>query len=70
MVERHDAGMSRLHHANLNTGPQPHFVEAADEVRLPLNVKDFPGFAGIQEVHWNNMWHVVPFTNARFKTET
>jgi hypothetical protein len=55
VVEGDNAGMTGLYHADFDPGPQAHFVQAADEVRLSRDFEDFPGFTGLEQMEGDDL---------------
>jgi hypothetical protein len=57
MIEGDDAGVPRLHHADFDSRTEPHFIETADEVHIPVDVEDASRFAGLKQVQRNDVRH-------------
>jgi hypothetical protein len=57
MIQRHDAGVPRLHHPDFDATAQSHLIEAADEVHIPVDIEDLPRFTGLEQVQGNDLGH-------------
>jgi hypothetical protein len=51
MIERDDTRAAWLDHPNLDTGSQPHFTEAAYQMRVAFDVGDATRFSRIEQLH-------------------
>jgi hypothetical protein len=57
MVERHNARLARLDHAHFDPGPKPHLVEAANQMRVSIDLENATSFSGLKEMQRHNVRH-------------
>lgn len=55
VVEGDDAGIPRLNHRNMDAGPQPHFSQSANQVRIACDIENRTRLARIEHVHGDDL---------------
>lgn len=57
LIQGDNAGTAGLHHADGNAGAEPHFIQAADEMGIPVDIVNASGFAGPKQMQRNDERH-------------